>query len=681
MSAAITLRVAAPTLNVTKSAAYKPSDSLWSVKLDMTNKVLEAAKGKVDFYNWGLIEPKAIKKSARFLDECRDLASYEFGADVALEYRPKYRVSDITDKEYNKINTKKTQKKFLEAVELKQYDKVKEELDKGFDPNFTSDSGQTPLVQAVLSDDKLLISALMDNGALVDYRAPDSKTPLHIAAANNKPTSLQTLLYYGAWPDCLDSANLPPLYYAATNGHSECLHKLCQAKAHLNMTDSGGKTALHQACLGKFLPCVALLIDYGADLNAQNATGNTALHICASANALECLQKLLIRGANKDIVNKAGQTPLQFAIVMQSFDIVKFIQKFTPDQIIPPPPPMDSLYTSFRPDDQKKAASAKVRLTSSGSTSSVNMLANAPTQAQLNALPPPPTDQRPGAAADPNMGYITAGMPPAPAFSPGGTFHPGLPPPPSMFSSAPPPPLMTNGAEFALPPPPPPGMFDMSSFQPPPPPPAMSFDAPTMFPPPPPASTEPYAFASNAGGFALPPPPPPISNMSLPPPPPSIMTSSSSSSTANHAASQGPDPTPFFAPPPPPMTNSSSIATSGSTINFNQLTRDPSFAPPPPFGVQDAAAPVMSLPRGPAPLPPPIAINTSSSMATPPSLPTPIEAKPAATLTPSTISALCAAMAPEARDLLQGLVIENKKMQQEIARLKFKLSEVGVREY
>ncbi len=58
---------------------------------------------------------------------------------------------------------------------------MKDLLDKGLDPNFNADSGESPLTYAALNDMSDVIGLLVQNGAFIDFRATDWKTPLHKA--------------------------------------------------------------------------------------------------------------------------------------------------------------------------------------------------------------------------------------------------------------------------------------------------------------------------------------------------------------------------------------------------------------------------------------------------------------------------------------------------------------------
>lgn len=90
---------------------------------------------------------------------------------------------------------------------------------------------------------------------------------------------------------------------------------------------------------------LALLIDFGADITAINIAGNTPLHTAAVRNSKNCIDALLIRGADRTTINRTGQTAEKIANLGGFNDIVKTIQEFNDECIIPPPPRMPILST------------------------------------------------------------------------------------------------------------------------------------------------------------------------------------------------------------------------------------------------------------------------------------------------------------------------------------------------
>lgn len=266
-------------------------------------------------------------------------------------------------------------------------DEVKSKLSRGtLDPNFIFDDGMTPLTLAVLINDRDMISALLENGAIIDFRTKNGSftnsgpsptpnqlgttwfTPMHVAASENRLVALQTLMYYGASPNVVDTGNLTPWYHAAACGHYECIrwcllwsavhYKESKLNINLDLRDTTERTALHFACANGFPQVVTILLEYGFDYKSQNSTGNTPLHAACTkpmGGALfkECAKLLLSYGADKETKNKAGQTPAQLSLLSGNIELSDFIKKFVIDkQAMLQPLSVESIVENARPQWQ-----------------------------------------------------------------------------------------------------------------------------------------------------------------------------------------------------------------------------------------------------------------------------------------------------------------------------------------
>ncbi|KAI8922052.1 hypothetical protein DFJ77DRAFT_445117 [Powellomyces hirtus] len=342
---ALVLRVSLPSQEWSKAIKVYTKETIWDIKKRIMEKM---ASGIEDSLNWGLFLPPDVKsgKPGKFLEEKREVGNYVSENSTLLEFIPKYRVLTTasaadTDGGSPSLNSKKKQKKFVEDVVKGNVDKVRERGLKGVDPNFQTDSGDTPLVLAVMANDREMVAALLENGALTDYRLGKKdgwKTPLHVAAFHGKQVALQTLIMYGAWVNCPDGVGLPPLYYATLNSHPEAVLRLLLARAECETYDESGKGPLHLACYNNHEAIASLLIDCGAQMNIGNAVGNTPLHVAATRNAKECAKWLVLRGCEREKPNLSGQTAGQLAALSGNSDIADLIKKFTDAMIVPPPP-------------------------------------------------------------------------------------------------------------------------------------------------------------------------------------------------------------------------------------------------------------------------------------------------------------------------------------------------------
>lgn len=90
---------------------------------------------------------------------------------------------NLDEKQLKALHTRANLRRFIDCVNGGHLEKITKMCAKGLDPNFhCSDTGETPLTLATAAKkaNKLLI-ALVNGGALLDYRTKDGSTALHKA--------------------------------------------------------------------------------------------------------------------------------------------------------------------------------------------------------------------------------------------------------------------------------------------------------------------------------------------------------------------------------------------------------------------------------------------------------------------------------------------------------------------
>lgn len=90
---------------------------------------------------------------------------------------------NLDEKQLKALHTRANLRRFLECINGGQVEKISKMCTKGLDPNFhCQETGETPLALATKAKkpNKLLI-ALVNGGALLDYRSKDGATALHRA--------------------------------------------------------------------------------------------------------------------------------------------------------------------------------------------------------------------------------------------------------------------------------------------------------------------------------------------------------------------------------------------------------------------------------------------------------------------------------------------------------------------
>ncbi|XP_013141537.1 PREDICTED: SH3 and multiple ankyrin repeat domains protein 3 [Papilio polytes] len=317
------VRVHVPELNVQKSLQFPRDQLVWDVKqqcLAALPKVATWYRELKESFNYGLFCPPVNGKAGKFLDEERRLGDYPFNGPVGyleLKYKRRvYKMLKLDEKTLKTVHSRANLRRFLEHVAHAQLDKITKACAKGLDPNFhCQDTGETPLTVAagIKSPAKVLI-ALVNGGALLDYRTKDGSTAMHRAIEKNSLEAVKTLLELGASPNYKDSKGLTPLYLSVTNKTDPLLcETLLHDHATIGATDLQGWQEVHQ----------------------RNASGNTPLHVCAVNAQDSCARQLLFRGCDKESLNFANQTPYQVAVIAGNLELAEVIKNYKTEEIVP----------------------------------------------------------------------------------------------------------------------------------------------------------------------------------------------------------------------------------------------------------------------------------------------------------------------------------------------------------
>ncbi|XP_053661223.1 uncharacterized protein LOC128710205 [Anopheles marshallii] len=339
------VRVFVPELNVHKSLQFPSDKIVWDVKqqcLASLPKVAYWFWELKESFNYGLFSPPSNGKAGKFLDEERRLGDYPFNGPVGyleLKYKRRvYKMLNLDERQLKALHTRANLRRFIECINSGQVEKIAKMCAKGLDPNFhCQETGETPLTIATGSKkpNKLLI-ALVNGGALLDYRTRDGATALHRAVERDSLEAVSTLLELGASPNYRDTKGLTPVYLSVTRKTDPKISEvLLHDHATLGIQDSQGWQEVHQACRNGLVHHLEHLLFYGADMDGQNASGNTPLHVCAVNNQEACARMLLFRGANRGALNYANQTPYQVAVIAGNLELAEMIQNYKNEDIVP----------------------------------------------------------------------------------------------------------------------------------------------------------------------------------------------------------------------------------------------------------------------------------------------------------------------------------------------------------
>jgi ankyrin repeat protein len=157
---------------------------------------------------------------------------------------------------------------FFRAVNVDNVGTVAELLNRGFDPNTVSESGQVALYLAMREDCPKVATVLLSSPALkIDATNAVGETALMMAALKGRLDWAKKLLDRGAQ---VQKPGWSPVHYAASGPSSELL---------------------------------ALLLDRGADINARAPNGSTPLMMATSFGTEDSVKLLVQRGADKKLLN------------------------------------------------------------------------------------------------------------------------------------------------------------------------------------------------------------------------------------------------------------------------------------------------------------------------------------------------------------------------------------------
>ncbi|XP_075212417.1 SH3 and multiple ankyrin repeat domains protein 3-like isoform X2 [Lycorma delicatula] len=331
------VRIHVPELNNHKCLQFPKDQLVWDVKQQCLASLPKELK---ESFNYGLFCPPVNGKAGKFLDEERRLGDYPFNGPVGyleLKYKKRvYKMLNLDEKQLKALHTRTNLRRLLDYVTNGQVEKINKMCTKGLDPNFhCPDTGETPLTLATgIQKPAKVLMALVNGGALLDFRTKDGSTAMHRAVEHNSLEAVKTLLELGASPNYRDAKGLTPLYLAVTHMTDPLLCEgLLHDRAIIGAQDLQGWQEVHQACRNGLVQHLEHLLYYGADMNARNASGNTPLHVCAVNSQESCARVLLFRGCQRDALNYANQTPYQVAVIAGNLDLADIIQEHRPDNV------------------------------------------------------------------------------------------------------------------------------------------------------------------------------------------------------------------------------------------------------------------------------------------------------------------------------------------------------------
>ncbi|XP_035223395.1 protein shank-like [Stegodyphus dumicola] len=186
-----------------KNFQFQKDEYIWDIKQHIIDSLPKELK---ESFNYGIFCPPINGKAGKFLDEQRPLADYPFHSSVGyveLRYKRRvYKMMNVEEKQIKQLHTRANLRRMLEHVNSGQVEKITKMCARGMDPNFhCPETGETPLTFATtLKQSAKVIMALINGGALLDFRTKDGLTALHKAVERNNLEALKVFQVYSLKP-------------------------------------------------------------------------------------------------------------------------------------------------------------------------------------------------------------------------------------------------------------------------------------------------------------------------------------------------------------------------------------------------------------------------------------------------------------------------------------------------
>ncbi|KAG9509517.1 SH3 and multiple ankyrin repeat domains protein 3, partial [Fragariocoptes setiger] len=201
------------------------------------------------------------------------------GYQPYIKYKVKHKRHFPMKPTFPSVRCRRKRTKLIDAINNVNLDKLCKCL-ASCDPNFVDEaSGECPLslaascqalAQAPAATVQKIIVALVNAGALLDFRNQHGKTALHLAVQKSNYNALKTLLDLGATPNYKDANGLTPLYYSIIYKSSPKLTQLLLHEHSIHgVCDQQGWQEVHHACKLGLDAHLEQLLYYGCDINAR----------------------------------------------------------------------------------------------------------------------------------------------------------------------------------------------------------------------------------------------------------------------------------------------------------------------------------------------------------------------------------------------------------------------------
>lgn len=195
-------------------------------------------------------------------------------------------------------------------------------IDGGADIEAKSSSGDTPLMQALKSDQDDAVDTLIEAGASADALDNDEATVLQVAITSGKPDVAIRLLDNIA--DSISAKNSDgetALLLAIKEGQNDLVQALVDKNCDLTIADNSGKAAIHHSIESSNVDLLEILIAAGADVDQIGPKKIAPVFMALKSGSEEIFNILFSKGASLSIHHTDGSTPLTYCLKKDMLDL------------------------------------------------------------------------------------------------------------------------------------------------------------------------------------------------------------------------------------------------------------------------------------------------------------------------------------------------------------------------
>lgn len=212
-------------------------------------------------------------------------------------------------------------------------------IEKGANINALDKSSRTPLLAAVMNENKNMVKVLLEHGAKSSTPDTDDLAEYLILKSTLSSRGIEIadmLVSKGVGTNITFNGLLSLLKHVHSQEAKILIVKVLNKCKNINVIDSSGNTILHallnssintkNSCEEDVRKIVEILLTKGISVDAKNKAGATALHLAAK-NKHDVVSEFLLRnGASIDILDNANNSVLHF-VAMSNLDTDDSVEK------------------------------------------------------------------------------------------------------------------------------------------------------------------------------------------------------------------------------------------------------------------------------------------------------------------------------------------------------------------